>query len=218
MTLHLDYAERLKGNIEMKELPNHTWGTSGDVHLGSGAASTGKTDGLQITGSLDTLDVEEWKKVWSHWPQNTDSVSLMDSLRTVDLSIAKVNVFGETYPELRVNAHQSMPKEWSFHLDQKNVAGDFRYRTKKHSLSGHITHLDINPAPVTSSTGAKWKPEIESIPNLDFSIDHLNYHDIDVGKVDVSSVTTPGHWILRGGMIQTPEYQLHVEGDWSQYK
>ncbi|MCR9192269.1 MAG: TIGR02099 family protein [Gammaproteobacteria bacterium] len=218
MTLNLDYAARLNGNIEMKELANHSWDTSGDVHLGPGAASTGKTDGLQITGSLASVDVEEWKKVWSRWPQSNDTVSIMDSLRMVDLSIAKLKVLGETYPELRIKAHQSTPKEWSFHLDQKNVAGDFRYRTKKHSLSGHITHLDINPASTTSSSHTKWKPEIESIPNLDFSIDQLNYHGVDVGKVDVSSVTTPGHWILRGGTIQTPEYQLHLEGDWSQYK
>ena len=55
---------------------------------------------------------------------------------------------------------------------------------------------------------------MEDIPNLDVTVDAVNYKGIEMGKISFNSSTKPGHWTLNAGRIETPEYAVGFKGDW----
>ncbi len=216
MDLNIDYAQRLKGKIAMQETPKHVWTATGDLHVGSGTIEHPSRSGLRITGSLASIDVNEWQKVWEKWPNEPGSASLLDSVQDVNLKIEDINLLDTHYSAVQFKAHQMKAKEWSFHLQQKSLEGDFIYQLAKNNLSGHVRYLSLDSKPEGSSSAplGKWAPKVESIPNLDLSIDTLQYHGTEVGKVDINSSTLPGKWVLNACTVHTPEYQLSVQGEW----
>ncbi len=211
MDFDLKYAERLIGRFTMKQTSKNNWTTNGDLHLGAGTVQPNQS-GLRISGTLADVNVNEWQKIWKKWPKTSNSASLLDSLHDVDIAIDKVVYSGMTYDQVKLKAHQMTPKQWSFNLLQKELSGDFTYNWAKDTLSGHVNTLNLDVLQPSSKT--PWKPNIETIPNLDLSIDQITYKGTDLGKLDLNSSSHPGHWILNGCTIRTPEYQLSVQGDW----
>ncbi|PJD90600.1 MAG: TIGR02099 family protein [Legionella sp.] len=217
MDLNIDYAQRLKGKLAMQEKPNHTWKTTGDLRLGAGVIEHPSRSGIRVTGSVAAIDVSEWQKVWAKWPTDPDSASLLDNLQDVDMKVGMLQLLGANYTDVQFKAHQVKAKEWSFHLQQKNMLGDFIYHLTKNNLSGHVSYIYIDAGVSgVSDTSEPWSPNMAAIPNLDLSIDAVQYHGTDIGKVDLNSSTLPGKWVLNTCTIHTPEYQLSLQGEWTE--
>ncbi|HVT63238.1 MAG TPA: DUF3971 domain-containing protein, partial [Legionellaceae bacterium] len=218
MDLEMTYAQRLKSKMAITERVQHEWVTTGDIWLGSNPIKTRNTNGLRLSGGVDLIDITEWQKVWNKWPKEEHAESVLDSLQSIDLHINQLKVLGAQYTHLGLQARYVKPQEWSFHLEQEKMAGDFIYNWSKNNLSGHIEHLDIDgKMPFsTSSPIAKWQPSMSTIPNLDISINSLNYNGIELGQLNINTTTKAQHWLLNTCTIQTPEYQLSMQGEWVQ--
>lgn len=212
MDFDVNYAQKLTGIFSMQELLQKKWITTGDFHLGEGRITKNNTSGLRINGSLLDLNLNEWQAVWKKWPQEPNSASLMTSLKDVNLVVSKLTMGQLICPNVTLRAHQNSPQEWALKVDQKNIAGFFTYNWTKNLLSARIAHLNMEA--FHSSSSYKSTPKMSAIPNLDVLIDSINYHGIDMGKLRFKSSTSPGHWILDEGKLETPEYDLGFKGDW----
>ena len=216
MDFDVKYAKQMMGRFSMQQTSQQNWVTTGDFHLGEGGVPKSKASGLRITGSLPEVNGEAWQTVWNKWPKEDNSASLLASLREVNLTIGKVTLPMITYPNVQFMAQQITPQEWRFKLGQKDMSGEFSYHATRNALTAHIEHLnaDIFHATAPSSSPAKWKPRIANIPNLDVTIDSLSYRGIEMGNIKFNAVTQPGHWILKTGKLETPEYAIGFKGDW----
>lgn len=212
MYFQVHYGKQISGLFTLQKSAQQDWLATGDVHLGEGNLLKSNAPGLRVSGSLLNVDMNAWQRVWEKWPQASNSPSLLTSLSDVDLMMDNMAFSGSNYAKVVLHAHQKSAQEWAFDVQQKNLAGDFTYNWSKHTLSAHIAHLNI--AALKSHSDKKWTPKMASIPNLDVTVDHINYHDVDVGKIKLNSSTKPGLWTLNTCSIQTPEYQLNLQGDW----
>ena len=216
MDFDVNYAQKLTGIFTMQQTPQQNWVAAGDLHLGGGPTSKTNTSGLRISGSLPDVNVDAWRAVWNKWPKVESSASLLASLKEVNLSIEKVTLPTVIYPSVKFNAHKISPQEWSFNLHQKDISGEFGYNWTENSLYAHIAHFNIAtlPSSPSASASSKWKPKMEDIPNLDVTVDAVNYKGLEMGKISFNSSTKPGHWTLNTGRIETPEYAVGFKGDW----
>lgn len=212
MNFDIKYGKKVTGNFSMQQTPQQNWVTTGDFHFGEGSIGRTNASGLRITGSLPEVNVDAWQSIWNKWPKGDNSASLLASLKEVHLTIGKVTLPTVTYPDVKFTAQKMTPQEWRFNLRQKDIAGDFGYNWAKNSLSAHIEHLNAEILQSTSSS--KWKPKIANIPNLDVTVDSLNYRGKEMGKINFNAITQPGHWILKAGKLETPEYAVGFKGDW----
>lgn len=217
MDFELDYAQKLTGAFSLQKNSQQNWITNGEFRIGKGKIKKSNASGLRISGVVPEINVNEWQKIWSQLPTNSDSVSLLASLKDINLSLGQVIISDLIYPNVNFQMHLTTPQEWAFHVQQKDISGGFIYNWKKNSLSAHIAkfHIESLLASVPNPT-TKRTLKIENIPNLDFTIDDLFYRGIDMGKFNFQSTTAPGHWSLTEGILQTPEYELHLSGEWNE--
>jgi uncharacterized protein (TIGR02099 family) len=215
MDFTVNYAQKFTGIFSMQQNAQQNWVTTGNLNWGEGRILKANGSGLRITGVLPEVDLNEWQSVWSKWPKEENSASLLDSLTDINLTIGKLSMSQFAYPNVAVRAHQISSSEWAFNVLHKDLSGEFKYNWLKNNLSAHISQLNTDFFQGTASnSSAKWSPKIEAIPNLSVAIDSLTYKGIDVGKLDFTSETKAGHWVLNNGKLQTPDYEMSFAGDW----
>ena len=216
MDFSVEYAQKVMGIFSLNQNAQHDWVTNGEFRIGSGGIKTVNPSGLKISGVLPEFDIDEWQKIWRQWPKS-DSVSLMSSVKDVNLSIEKMKLAQWTYPNVDFQMHMITPQEWAFYIKQKDISGSFIYNWKKSALSAHIAKLHVEFLQSSAPTSSLSNPiKIDDIPDLEFTVDSLYYRGIDIGKLSFQTKTKPGNWNLNLGVLQTPEYELHFSGEWDQ--
>lgn len=212
MDFDVNYAQKVKGIFSLQQ----NWVTNGEFRIGKGLIKKSNASGLKISGVLPELNVNEWQKVWSQWPKEQGDVSLLASLKDVNLSIGKMLISDLVYPNVNFYLHLNTPQEWAFNVQQKDISGNFIYNWKKNSLAARIGKLHIETLQSSFAGASNTRTiKIENIPNLDFKIESLLYRGNDIGKLSFQSITKPGVWSLKTGTLQTPEYELRFNGDWT---
>lgn len=216
MDFEVEYAQKLNGIFSLSQTQQQNWVTNGEFRIGKGLIKKANTSGLKISGVLPEVNVDEWEKIWNRWPKD-NSLSMWTSIKDVNLSIEKMTLSQWSYPNVDFQMHLITPQEWAFYVKQKDISGSFIYNWKRNALSAHIAQLDVeflqSSVPVSATNNAL---KIDSIPDLDVTVDALHYRSIDIGKLSFQTKTRLGHWDLNMGLLQTPEYELHFSGDWNQ--
>jgi len=216
--LRFNYDNRLNSDIWFAFKKDALLLEKGKIHVGSGPALWQKQPGLQLVGSLPSLDVEQWRAVWSNLPSSTSSSSLLDSMQFVDMKLGEVAVWGKTYQGVAVKANKLNQNAWSLKLDQHDIAGDLRYQRNSNTLSGRFSRLYMAKSPLSGQQGntplSSLKPI--DIPNLNLTVDIFKLGEVEVGNLALKSTSSNGNWHLDFCNVKSPEYQLTVKGDWKQ--
>lgn len=216
MRLRLYYDNRLSTDLWYDLAKNNRVLNRGDILIGSGEASSPKEKGLKISGVLPQFDEKKWTEAFAKIPSDSSNPSLMDSVRWLDMTFDKLNVFHQQVSGVALKATQLANHEWSVQIQQKDLSADVRYQFNTHTLSGQIERLHIDNTvdsskPVLQETD-KLSPV--DIPNLHLTIQHLIYGDVDVGQIAVESKSTKTALDIESCKIVTPSYELALKGRW----
>jgi len=78
--------------------------------------------------------------------------------------------------------------------------------------------LMYNPKPTpqaqNKSTSNQLKPA--TIPNLNLRIDDFHYGNYNLGQITLKSHSLDNQWILDHGKLESPFYQMYLQGNWTQ--
>lgn len=218
VALNLNYANGLTGELLFDSNKTAYTLKRGAFNLGKGQAVLPKQDGVIVTGSLGTVDIQQWRDAFAKLPADNSNESVMDNINTIDLKFDRVDFLNQIFNALAVKINKKSHDDWVVKLTQKNLAGELHYQSKANVLSGHFSRLMLNKPDLrtkkTKQADVVLKPK--DIPNLDITVDDFKIDDIDAGQLSLKSESTDSKWLLDYCNIKTPEYQLSIRGDWVQ--
>lgn len=194
---------------------------SGQIRLGSANAVNQRASGLTVTGSLKGFDLTEWKRLYKQYaPAQNNSSMLFNKLKSIHVTLDKFSFLRQHFDAMSIKAKQIDTKNWSFNLQQKNIAADLLYHVTTNTLSGHIRrlHLDKLDAASVDAVEPSTRLTPNQIPNLDLRIDNLSIGMIQLGDMTLKSHSTSTQWVLNYCRIDSPFYQANVDGAWTQKK
>ncbi len=214
--VRVQYATRLSTDLWYKMTQKHLALSRGEIRVGYSDATAPKEKGLKISGTLPAFDKKQWAAVMSKLPFDKSSPSIMDMIRWVDVHFESLNIFHHKVTDVAVKATQLEGHEWSVQIKQKDLTAYVRYQPIKHLLSGQIERIHVDNSPEASKFLLRETEQLSptDIPNLHLTVQHLLYGDIDLGQVDIDSVSTPTNMQLDGCKISSPFYNLTIKGNW----
>ncbi|WP_428411394.1 YhdP family protein [Legionella sp.] len=219
--LKSNYDARLSTDLLFKMTNGALDLDSGQIRLGNAKALNQKLPGLALVGSLTGFELDEWKTVYNQYTatQNTGP-SLLNKLRIINVTLDKFSILKQQFDALTVKAKLLPNKDWSFSLNQKNIAADLLYRVSANELSGHIQrlHLEKFHTKGIKSSESSEKIHPNQIPNLDLRVDNLSVGAVHIGDVTLKSQSTVKRWSLNYCRIDSPVYQFNIDGAWTQTK
>ncbi len=216
MRLRLHYDNRLSTDLWYDFSKKKSALNRGEILIGSGEASSPQEKGLKIAGALSLFDEKIWTDAFSKIPSDPSSPSLIESVRWVDMTIDKLNVFHQQVRGVALKATQLANHEWSIQIQQKDLSADVRYQLTTHTLSGQVERLHIDNVVDSSKQMLKESDKLSpaDIPNLHLTIQHLIYGDVDVGQVAVESKSSKTALDIESCKIATSSYELALKGRW----
>ncbi len=217
MRLRGNYDNRLSADLMFKNTKEGYAFDSGQLRLGSANAVNQRLPGLSVVGVLKGFDLQEWKDVYSQFSSAKTGSTILNNLRIINVTIDKFSFFKQQFNTMMVKAKILPNNDWSFNLQQKNIAADLIYRVPANELSGHVHHLNLDKIDTASEDLAETtQVHPNQIPNLNLRIDNLSVGKIQVGDVTLKSQSTAEKWKMDYCQITSPVYQFNVQGEWIQ--
>ena len=216
-----DYDSRVSSDLLFKTINGVLDFDSGQMRLGSANAVNQKLPGLAVVGSLKGFDLNEWKDVFTQYSSAPSNTTIMNRLRIINVTLDKLSFMKQQFDAMTVKAKLLPNKDWSFSLNQQNIAGDLLYHVARNELSGHVQRLhlekiDTSTDDASGEDASKTRPD--QIPNLNLRVDNLSVGNAQIGNVVLKSKSTPERWALNYCRIDSPVYQFNIVGEWSQKK
>lgn len=218
--VQVDYNHQVRGDIFLTSSNEHFLFDHGHVHLGQGTLPLPHPNlkGLVMTGILPELDLSNWYSTWDTLTAKRDKDQSFNDLKDIYLKIGDLQILNQKYHQTTLKIHQVNPDDWTLNVEQAEIAGHLHYLPSKHRLSGEIYRLYLNQIGEDKSTKhreLKWTLKPKDVPNLLLTIDALKVRNVDVGSLHIKSVSTPTTWTLEEGLVTAPEYQFHIQGQWT---
>ncbi len=209
-----NYDDHLSADVLFQEDAGKYKMRSGQMRLGSAQAFDQNLPGLAIVGALDDFDLKAWSEVVSKFSNETNSMDFMKHVRIIHVSLAKLTFLKQEFDHISIKAKLLPDKSWSFGVQQKNVSGDLVYQPSTHFLSGYINHLHLEPIEGQKPFAQSLHPQ--QIPHLNVRVDDLSVGSKNIGNLTLKSKSSPTQWRIQYCHIESPFYQLNLEGDWVQ--
>ncbi len=172
----------------------------------------GSMDHMHVTSSMEGVAIDLPPPLGK---SSNDAVPL-----TVDVAFNdnKKVALQLTYRDLQVKAHELASNDWSFKVQQKDMAADLRYQSPTNTLTGNVQYLYLPNTLLLNNTekssASVFKPS--DIPNINVTMDEVKLDHVDLGKVSLKSTSTPERWTLEYCKVSSPDYQMNIQGNWTQ--
>jgi uncharacterized protein (TIGR02099 family) len=216
-----DYDNRISADLLFKTINGALDFDSGQVRLGSANATNQKLPGLALVGSLKGFDLNEWNNAYAQHSLKSTNNALLNRLRIINLTLDKLSFMNQQLDAMSIKAKLLSNKDWSFSLNQRNIAADLLYHEASNELSGHLQRLHLEKIDTHGPNDSieqisKIRPN--QIPNLNLRIDNFSVGTVQIGNLVLKSKSTPERWTLNYCRIDSPVYQFNIEGEWTQKK
>ncbi|MDR3441429.1 MAG: YhdP family protein [Legionella sp.] len=224
LDLNADNSVRLKANYDTRLSTNFLFKTkngtfdfsSGQLRLGAADAANRNQPGLAVTGSLKGFDLQEWKDVYTRLAVGKNNSLLLSRLSAINVIFDKVSFLKQQFDAMTIKAKLLANKDWAFSLQQKNITADLTYSASGNNLSGYIQRLHLDKIDTASLKEPHEKMHPNQIPNLNLRIDDLSVGTIQIGDITLKTKSTPERLSVDYCRINSPVYQIDIEGQWTQ--
>ncbi|MGQ3888939.1 YhdP family protein [Legionella sp. CNM-1927-20] len=214
LRLRIAYDNKLNSDLWFSWLNNKFLLERGEVRLGQGQALWQERSGVQIIGTIDKFDLEQWKNALAKISFNNASSNSIP-INSINLLLKQAILGNHNYPNLKIEATKLSNNEWAIGLNQQQIAAKLRYQLNNNNLSGTISKLKIDK---TSSFRANQLSsiKIKQVPNLDLIIEQLQFNRLNLGRAAIKAIVKDDVLYLDSFNLKTPEYTLQAQGNWYQ--
>ncbi|MDP3561670.1 MAG: YhdP family protein [Legionellaceae bacterium] len=218
MNVRLNYDNRLTSELFLSEVNHVVSLDRGEIRIGQSLAPRSNRKGLTIVGEMDDVDLSEWHQVVTKFSENNLANAPIGDLNNINFKFGQVTLLGQKYNNLILKANKVQKNNWSLMIDQANIAAKLNYNIPSNTFSGHVQHLywGQGTEDTTKHQTTKWNPKTNDLPNLNIIVDEFKIRDVEVGSVDLKSISGKTDWKLDHCIITSPEYKLSLQGAWKQ--
>lgn len=215
----LDIALGDRGSAQLQLEPAGGGVRRGSIVLGPAATAPAAPaepapNGLWLRGSLDLLDVDAWRAVWSAAGTGRDPARPAPGLAGVDLRLAAVDAGGRRFHDIKLAASHGDGR-WQAELGGGDVSGRLTWEPGgAGSLVARLTRLALPP--VTTAISAQTAPAPDArLPKLNLTAEKFIFEGRDMGRLAVVAEPGAAGWQLQRLEIVNPDSTLDMNGLWT---
>jgi uncharacterized protein (TIGR02099 family) len=185
----------------------------GQIRLGGDKAATVK-QGLEVSGHLDTLDIDTWLDWQESRPK--DSPTPTRKIDRVDLATDAVKLGGRQLDDLRLMATQQTTG-WRLELDSPQVAGTVIVPdeiSNTQPLNVQLKHLHVAMGDDTEDDKATERKALW--PAMQVQIDSLQLDEMRLGQLNLQAKREQQSWVVETASLKSPVLQASLSGRWQQ--
>lgn len=205
----------------------------GDLHLGTGAASLPAGPGFMLTGTLEELSWDEWKRFVplpagpATQPASAAAAPLPATVQGVDLMVGRFEVLDQSLDKLHLVMVRAAGG-WQAKLDSAAAAGTLQLPSAVDA--DHPLVLDMDrlllakppqaaPAAGTASAAVAATPVLHydprRIPALRFSGKRLEYGELKLGGASFSLKPLQDGMALQDLKVDSDSFDITGDGTWT---
>ncbi len=213
---NIHYDDRLQAQLLAYSDQGSLHLDRGSIVLGGGHASLPAHEGLDILGTLDNIQLEDWFGLLSGQGSALP-------IHNVDLTVRQLQLFHHDFQQVTLSATQQNTL-WLAHLSGPRIQGDINWFPAKPSypqgkLVAQFKTLDIPPAQPSApaSASAPDKPNDNQDvhwPEMQFQVDDLQVDHYALGKLNLHATPIPGGMHIDPLTVSNPDSTFAMTADW----
>jgi uncharacterized protein (TIGR02099 family) len=209
--LSLSYGEVFSAQLNRRQDGGRTVIDRGVVRFGSGPAAEPERNGVWVSGTLKSFDLDDWLKLAA----GGEGASF--TLGGVDLKVGELDFFNRTFHDLSLSGG-SQAGALQLALGGREIEGTANWRPQgKGRLVARLKKLTI-PAAQTVASVPSDKPtagaKTPELPALDIVAEQFQLAEKPLGRLELTAVPEDRDWRIEKLRISNPESNLLVDGVW----
>jgi len=175
--------------------------------------------GLSFRGTLDKLDLDEWRNLFDKSTAATNGSKGNNTLtlNRINLTVGTLDVFGRRINDLSLNGKASN-NGWNLSMQSREITGDAQWLSQGGGkVIARLKNL-IMPSPTPSiaqlRTQGAFKEQAEDYPALDIVAENFEIGQKKLGRLELLASEQNEDWSIEKLRISNPDSTLIAEGEW----
>ncbi|MAX53301.1 MULTISPECIES: YhdP family protein [unclassified Methylophaga] len=189
---------------------------SGQIKLGGQSAGT-NVNGLQLTGNIETLDIQPWLD-WQESLPDTTNASALDLIDGIDLTLSKVFITDQVINHLQLSG-QHTSSDWQFDLNSPQIKGRVsipKQINNQTPLNINLDYLNLQVANEQADDETREDKKAALWPAIQLAIRSLKINDLDLGQLTLQGEASPNQWRMKNAELSSKVMRASATGDWLQ--
>jgi uncharacterized protein (TIGR02099 family) len=174
-----------------------------------------KVKGLQLSGSLDYLDADAWRRVMQEFSGELGSGSA-PPIQKIALKINVLDIFERRINQLKV-INNPNKAGLSITVQSRELSGDLNY-SNDNKLSARLSHLSIPEASPNKSKTASKDVGLSTYPALDIAADSFEWDNKNLGAMELIAYPQNNNWAIQKLKLSNPESTISADGQWNNWQ
>lgn len=192
----------------------------GMVRLGGGVAAEPERDGVYVSGSLKSLNVDPWLKLGEAPATASGGGSdIAYVLNGVDLKLGEFEVFARKFGDLAISAGAANAGTTHYDLVGREIEGGVDWNPQgRGRLDAKLKRLTIPAAaPVPAAARDKAVKEETQLPALDIVAEQFQMGTKPLGKLELKAVQQQRDWRIEKLNLIHADGTLKADGLWQSW-
>ena len=174
-----------------------------------------KVKGLQLSGSLDYLDADAWRRVMQD-VSGDNSAGIAPPIQKIALKINTLDIFDRRIHQLKV-INNPNKAGLSITVQSLELSGDLNY-TNDNKLNARLSHLSIPEASPNNIKTANKDVGLSSYPALDIAADRFEWDNKNLGTMELIAYPQNNNWAIQKLKLSNPESIISADGQWNNWQ
>ena len=175
------------------------------------------TEDVVVRGNIDKLDLGTWFKFFNSKRKPNTAVKKPDRSLALDLDVAELKLLNQSYADTSFTVKHTQP-EWQVSFLGDDISGQATYTgstpTANNKLAMQLERLVIKKQ--ENATAASKQINVNSIPELDVSVDDFVFHDRQLGTARLLTSNKPDRIEINSLEFSKPGMTINTSGNWNQ--
>ncbi len=185
----------------------------GAIRFG-GLAPEAQRDGVSITGSVKSLNLDRWLALAGGGAEGTKI-----EFSTIDLKVGELQAIDRRFNDVAL-AGTMQGGAWRTTVSGREFEGTATWQPQgRGKLSAQLKKLVVPPvidaAAVPVKPGAERK---QSLPSLDIVADQFQFKDKQLGKLELTAVAEERDWRIEKLRLTNPDGLIAADGVWQNWQ
>ena len=174
-----------------------------------------KVKGLQLSGSLDYLDADAWRRVMQDVSGDI-SAGIAPPIQKIALKINTLDIFDRRIHQLKV-INNPNKTGLSITVQSRELSGDLDY-TNDNKLNARLSHLSIPEVSPNKIKTASKDVGLSSYPALDIAAERFEWDNKNLGTMELIAYPQNNNWAIQKLKLSNPESSISADGQWNNWQ
>ena len=178
------------------------------VHAGSAAALLPLQPGVELTGHVDFVRVDDWIEL----ADGEADAAWQELYNSADLRADRLSMFGQAFPDVSVDAHRE-DRTWHIRVDGPNLAGELRLPLSPDNDTPAVLDLERLWL-LESDPGDRGEADPRSVIPVSVTADEFALASMRFGSLAADLRSTPSGVVIDPIDMQGETYSITGDAAW----